>query len=812
MREPHQLSVRPCAAAHTRLSAKGAALMAVTIIPSTVAACSTFSVIATGAPTGATSAVFTYDGDTPQTLPVVAGAAGPATFTAVGSGVQLISVTYVDASGAVVGSDSGTVTVTAAPAGTISTTLSASAGGTTTATTTLTCSAGLASVNGTLTYTLPDGTTVTASVVDGVVQTVDLGVTLTGGQTVAVSFTPATDTCVACTFAPITVTLPAAPSCLVLLLPPPGTVTAGQPTSLTAVVLCNGLPVSGASVTFSGGGATPVTVTTNALGIATGSVTFPTAGPVSVTATATATGTACACTNVSSTPVTVTVAAQPTCTVVLRPVVGPVIAGQPTTLTAVVLCNGLPVSGASVTFSGGGATPVTVTTNTLGIATGSVTFPTAGPVSVTATVTATNTACACTNVSSAPVTVTVAAQPSCLVFLLPPSGPVIAGQPTSLTAVVLCNGLPVSGASVTFSGGGATPVTVTTNALGIATGSVTFPTAGPVSVTATATAAGTACACTNVSSTPLTITVTTRPTCTVVLRPVVGPVIAGQPTTLTAVVLCNGLPVSGASVTFSGGGATPVTVTTNALGIATGSVTFPTAGPVSVTATVTATNTACACTNVSSAPVTVTVTAQPSCLVFLLPPSGTVIAGQPTSLTAVVLCNGLPVSGASVTFSGGGATPVTVTTNALGIATGSVTFPTAGPVSVTATATATGTACACSGVASTPLSITVTAVGTGVRLQALPSCWQANLQIPLPTTFPATLQARVSPATAGVTVSFFVGGQLVGTAVTDATGTATLNTSLSLLQVLAGTFTATATVGGTAVQATGTLLPCLPSA
>ncbi|MFF9396162.1 hypothetical protein ACF09D_26730, partial [Streptomyces griseoluteus] len=153
---------------------------------------------------------------------------------------------------------------------------------------------------------------------------------------------------------------------------------------------------------------------------------------------------------------------------------------------------------------------------------------------------------------------------------------------------------------------------------------------------------------------------------------------------------------------------------------------------------------------------------------------------------------------------------VTVTTNASGIATGSLTFPTAGPASVTATVTAASSACSCTNVSSTPITINVTGGGTGGTIQVLPSCWQLNLQAPLPNPFTATLRARVSPAAAGVTVSFFVGGQLVGTAVTDATGTATLNASLNLLQVLSGSFTATANVGGTPVQATGLLLPCLP--
>ncbi|MFF4021044.1 hypothetical protein [Streptomyces sp. NPDC001843] len=446
--------------------------MAVTIIPSTVAACSTFTAIVTGAPAGATSAVFTYDGATPQTLPVVAGVAGPATFTAVGSGVQLVSVNYVDAGGVVVGTDSGTVTVTAGPAGTISTTLSAP-GGTTTATTTLACSAGLASVNGTLTYTLPGGATVTAAVVNGVVAPTNLGVALTAGQTVGVSFTPAAGSCVACTFAPITVTVPAAPSCLVLLLPPSGAVVAGQPTTLTAVVLCNGLPVSGASVTFSGGGATPVTVTTNASGIATGSLTFPTAGPASVTATVTAANTACSCTNVSSTPVTVNVTTQPSCLVFLLPPSGGVVAGQPTSLTAVVLCNGVPVSGASVTFSGGGATPVTVTTNASGIASGSLTFPAAGPASVTATVTAANTACSCTNVSSTPITVNVTGAgtgvtlqvlPSCWQFDLQ------VPLPNTFAATLRARVSPAAaGVTVSFFVGGQLVGTAVTDATGTAT-------------------------------------------------------------------------------------------------------------------------------------------------------------------------------------------------------------------------------------------------------------------------------------------------------------------------------------------------------
>ncbi|WP_209443856.1 Ig-like domain-containing protein, partial [Streptomyces decoyicus] len=336
--------------------------------------------------------------------------------------------------------------------------------------------------------------------------------------------------------------------------------------------------------------------------------------------------------------------------------------------------------------------------------------------------------------------------------------------------------------------------------------------AGTATVTATVTGpAGGACTCTGVVSGPITITVGAQSSCLVVVQPVVGPVIVGQPTSVTAVVTCNGLPVSGASVTFNGGAA-PVTVTTNALGIATGSLTFNTAGTATVTATVTApAGGACTCTGVVSAPITITVGAQSSCLVVVQPVVGPVIVGQPTSVTAVVTCNGLPVAGASVTFTGGAA-PVTVTTNAAGIASGSLTFNTAGSATVTATVTApAGTACACTGVVSLPLTITVSGP-TSPTLQASPACWRFNLPFPVPSLFTATLKATLTPAQAGVTVTFYVSGLPVGTAVTNAAGVATLNAGLSLLQISASSYTAVATVGGATVQATGTLAPCFPPA
>ncbi|MFF7234565.1 hypothetical protein ACFZBA_36295, partial [Streptomyces sioyaensis] len=126
----------------------------------------------------------------------------------------------------------------------------------------------------------------------------------------------------------------------------------------------------------------------------------------------------------------------------------------------------------------------------------------------------------------------------------------------------------------------------------------------------------------------------------------------------------------------------------------------------------------------------------------------------------------------------------------------------AGPATVTVTTPG--------GTASLPNGFTYVTVAP-TTLQAAAACWRVNLPIPLPV-FTATLRATVTPPTAGIPVSFYVQNQLVGTAVTDATGNATLNAGLSPVQILSPTYTAVANVGTTRLQATGILRPCVPPA
>ncbi|MFI0776053.1 hypothetical protein, partial [Streptomyces sp. NPDC021212] len=256
------------------------------------------------------------------------------------------------------------------------------------------------------------------------------------------------------------------------------------------------------------------------------------------------------------------------------------------------------------------------------------------------------------------------------------------------------------------------------------------------------------------------------------------------------------------------------TATTNPSGLASATVTFPNPGATTATATVAATpaGTACNCTGTASLPLPIVVLPPGVCTVLLLPPAGVVRAGQPTTLQALVLCNGVPVSGATVTFSSPSGTLGTATTNPSGLASATVTFPNPGATTATATVTATpaGTACNCTGTASLPLPIVVlpgTTTPPG-GLQALPACWRISLATPA--LFPTTLTATVTPAAAGIPVQFLVGGVPVGTATTDATGTATLPVNLTLLQIVNTTYQATAVVGGATVTATGTLRPCIP--
>lgn len=668
-----------------------------------VAACSTFAVsISTPPPQGVNPGdlvIVSYDAQPPQVLLVNPdGSAGPATFTAVGSGTQTVNALYVSSTGAPIGHESNDFQVTGAATGTLTTTLS-TVGGATQAATVIDCAGDLGTINGTIGYTLPDGTVVTTPVTAGAVTPVSLGVQLAAGQSVVAAFVPAAGSCSACTFVPTVVS---------------------------------------------------------------------------------------------------------TCAVVLLPVLGSAVPGQPVTLIALVTCNGRPVAGALVDFMAGGNVVGNGATNAYGLVIASAAFSAAGPVSVTAVVTAATTTCGCVGAQSAPLDLTV--QTPCLVTLAPVASPVAVGQPVTLSATVTCAGVLVDGAVVLFRDSLGNLLGAGTTVSGVAATAASFAAAGSYAVTASATAVGGDCACTGMMSNPVDVTVVDQ--CRVVLAPVVAPVMAGQAVPLSALVLCGGAPVPGAQVTFrDAAGNVLGSATSDANGFATASAAFTSAGPVTVFAFGNATGGPCSCANVRSNPIHFAVQGQ--CSVALGPVPPTVVAGRPTYLSAMVTCNHRPVANTTVTFlDNSGNVLATAFGGAGGMAIAPVTFTTTGPVSVTATASSPTTDCACSNVVSNPAGTYVLPGG----LFALPACWRLNPSGTPPFRFTALMQAQVSPATAGVPVSFFVGTRQVGTAATDATGTAVLQAGLLPGEAGRTGYTVTAVVGGSQFTATGSLQPCYPGA
>ncbi|MFI9082344.1 Ig-like domain repeat protein [Streptomyces sioyaensis] len=284
----------------------------------------------------------------------------------------------------------------------------------------------------------------------------------------------------------------------------PNTVACGQPVTLTAQAATlppGGTPLPTGMVTFIVSNDGPaLTAPVNAAGQATATLHTPlTAGAHQVV------GVYSGDTNYlgsSSALVPLTVTATPTITVVTASP-NPTTQGQSVNVCAQVIATapGAAVPSGTVTFTGPGGLIQTVAVGPVGQACFSSATLQSGIVN------AAYSGQACFAASNGSVSVTVQPTSNCLVTVTPPAGTVTVGQATLLTATVTCNGVPVPNAAVTFTSNGTALGSATTNASGNATATVMFTTPGANTLTATVTAAGTACSCTNVTSTPITVTV-----------------------------------------------------------------------------------------------------------------------------------------------------------------------------------------------------------------------------------------------------------------------------------------------------------------
>lgn len=232
------------------------------------------------------------------------------------------------------------------------------------------------------------------------------------------------------------------------------------------------------------------------------------------------------------------------------------------------------------------------------------------------------------------------------------------------------------------------------------------------------------------------------------------------------------------------------------------------AGNTVVAATVSSTTTACNCTAVVGT-TTVTVS-QPTvtCTVTASSAPANPAVGDTVTVTARVTCAGAGLSGATVQFTNQatGAVLGSGTTDATGTASFTTATLPAGSTTIVATANGSSSTCTCnSGVGV----VTVTVGGAPGVFTALPACYRLNFP-PLPWAF-ANATFTATGAAPGTLVTFHLdgaGGPVVCTAAADATGTATCTGNLSVFQLVNTTYTATATISGSQVSSSSTLLPC----
>ncbi|MFF7654656.1 Ig-like domain repeat protein, partial [Streptomyces sp. NPDC007983] len=577
------------------------------------------------------------------------------------------------------------------------------------------------------------------------------------------------------------------------------TVTVGQAASTTTVL--PSLPaVCGEPVTLC------AQVTTVAPGtcMPTGTVTFVVAGGPTLTATVNGTGQACVTT--SAIPVgthTVTATYAGDTGVAGSSGTGTVTVAQGTSALSLSVSPSPSVCGGAVTI----CAQVTVAPPSTCVPTGTVTFVISGGPTLTATLDGTGMACVTTgaipvgthtvtatyagdsgvagSTASTPVTVNPASSTTTVSVTPSPS---VCGQPVTICAQVATvpPGTCAPTGTVTFVISGGPTLTATVGATGQACVSTSAIPVGTHTVTATygggggvAPSTGTGSVTVNQATSSTALTITPNPSVCSQSVTICAQVTVASPGTCTP----NG------TVTFAISGGPTLTgtlnasgqacVTTTGLGVGTHTVTATYAGSTGVAGS-TATGTATV--NMTSTTTTVTSTPNPSA------------PGQTVAFTATVapVAPGTGTPTGTVTFVISGGPTLTGTLNGAGQATVSTNALTTG--SHTVTATYSGDSCYSPSTGS--LTQTVSG-GATTTLTATPALIRLrfNGQFVIPT-LSATLKDQSNNPVPGQTITFrantAVGPVVLGSAVTNASGTATLtNVTVPPTVLTATTYTAT---------------------
>ncbi|WP_055553018.1 Ig-like domain-containing protein [Streptomyces sp. NBRC 110028] len=477
-------------------------------------------------------------------------------------------------------------------------------------------------------------------------------------------------------------------------------------------------------------------------------------------------------------------------------------ASSSTTLT---VSPASPVCGEAVTLCAQVATvaPGTCTP------TGTVTFVIAGGPTLTGTLDASGQACVTT--SAVPVgihAVTATYGGNGDVSGSTGAGSLTVGQGASTTVVTVSPASPVCGEPITL----CAQVTVSPPSTCTPTGTVTFAITGGPTLTGTLDASGQACVTT--SAIPVgthAVTATYAGSTNIAGSSGTASVTVGQGTSATSVSVTPSPSVCGEPVTICAN----VTVAPPSTCTPTGTVTFVIAGGPTLTGTlnasgqvcvttsaipvgthaVTATysgNTGVAASSSASVPITVNQASTTTTLTSAPNPS---TPGQNVTFTATVTAvppaTGTPTG--TVTFAISGGPTLTGTLNASGQATVSTSALTAGPHTVTATYGGDG---CFTGSTSPTITQVVSMVSTGTTVTATPATirlrFNGMLIIP---TLSATLRDASNNPVPGQTLTFVantaVGPVALGSAVTDASGTATRsNVTVPSSVLTASTYTA----------------------
>ncbi len=580
-----------------------------------------------------------------------------------------------------------------------------------------------------------------------------------------------------------------------------GTVTVGQGASTTTVTVSPAVPVCGEEVTL----CAQVTASPPSTCAPSGTVTFVISGGPTLTGTLDETGQACVTTNaLTAGSYTVTATYAGDTGVAGSTGSASFTVGQGTSATAVSVLPSPTVCGEVVTICAN----VTVAPPSTCLPSGNVTFVIAGGPTLTGTLDATGQACVTTNaipVGTHTVTATYAGDGG--VTGSTGTGSVTVNQASSTTTLTITPSTVSCGETVSL----CAQVTTTPPGTCVPTGTVTFTIAGGPTLTAPLDATGQACVTAgNIPVGTHAVTATYSGDTGVTGSSATGSITVNQAVSTTTLSFLPTSPVCGQPVTLCA----QVTVAAPSTCTATGTVTFTIAGGPTLIGTLAANGQVCVTSNAipvgthavtasyggntgvagSSATGSVTI-GQAATTTTLTSSPNPSTPGQNVTFTATVAAvppaTGTPTG--TVTFVISGGPTLTGTLNASGVATASTSTLTTGAHTVTATYNGDGCFATSSSptitqnVAAAPSGTSVTATPATIRLR-----FNGTLVIP---TLSATLRDASNNPISGQTLTFVANSLLgpiaLGSAVTNASGTATLsNVTVPPTIFTASTYTA----------------------